>query len=287
MLPSHSRDPQTKRALWLCMWEVERLYLEVPLSSGEGGLWDFEVSQQRQAQVTAVLQTGLSWDTCWEVRNGVRQPEPCLPQIIIILKRILWFRGSPSAHRQPCTLCSHGNPQPWCAGDVFSSCPPIPPDPPSALTPTPTPLFPEKTAQTGKRMQKGVCWSLGQSIVNQVWLFSDFSYMHFLIYFIAIVWKELTPNPGGAQKAQLIQAPGSKQLLKFLPQSPLSAVAGHRSSVHTEGHSEYLCTFWRLLSPALHRALLSNRAPAAGSASGSALSATSSSGICGSVCSDQ
>lgn len=101
MLPSHSRDPQTKWALWLCTWEVERLYLEVPLSSGEGGLWDFEVSQQRQAQVIAVLQTGLSWDTCWEVRNGVWQPEPCLPQIIIILKRILWFRGSPSSHRHP------------------------------------------------------------------------------------------------------------------------------------------------------------------------------------------
>lgn len=110
MLPSHSRDPQTKRALWLCTWEVERLYLEVPLSSGEGGLWDFEMSQQRQAQVTAVLQTGLSWDTCWEVRNGVWQPEPCLPQIIIILKRILWFRGSPSAHRHPLLSWKPSNP---------------------------------------------------------------------------------------------------------------------------------------------------------------------------------
>lgn len=60
MLPSNSRDPQTKWALWLCMWEVERLYLEVPLPSGEGGFWDFEVSQQRLAQVTAVLQTNWS-----------------------------------------------------------------------------------------------------------------------------------------------------------------------------------------------------------------------------------
>lgn len=60
MLPSSSKDPQTKWVLWLCMWEVERLFLEVPLAgAGEG---DFEemVTQQRQAQVAAVLQAALS-----------------------------------------------------------------------------------------------------------------------------------------------------------------------------------------------------------------------------------
>lgn len=67
--------------------------------------------------------------------------------------------------------------------------------------------------------------------------------MHFLIHFIVIGLKEFTQNPRGPQAAQIIQVPGSKELLKFLPQSPLSAVVEHRSSVQTEGHSEYLCVF--------------------------------------------
>lgn len=53
----------------------------VPGSASAGlGRGDFEemVSQQGQAQVSAVLHTGLSWDTCWELRSSVWQP--CLPQ---------------------------------------------------------------------------------------------------------------------------------------------------------------------------------------------------------------
>lgn len=80
--------------------EVERLFLEVPLLGQGGGI---SRKQQRQAQVTAVLQTGLSWDTCWEVFGSQSSAYHRL-------RIIPWFRCSPSAHRQPCTLCSPGNP---------------------------------------------------------------------------------------------------------------------------------------------------------------------------------
>lgn len=198
---------------------MERFFLEVPLLGQ--GRQDFQetASQQRQARVTAVLQTGLSWDSCWE---GVWQPELCLPQtennsLVQMQPQCPQAALHPLlSWKPPVLMCS------WCTFFLIT-CPAIPSalqDPPSALTPTP--LFPEKPAWAGKRMQKGVVWcsmewSLGWSIVNQVWLFSDFSHMHFLIHFIVIGLKEFTQNPRGPQAAQIIQVPGSKELLKFLP----------------------------------------------------------------------
>lgn len=93
--------------------------------------------------------------------------------------------------------------------------------------------------------------SLEQSMLKHIGFFSDFSYMYFHISFLVFGLKKLTCNPGEPCKAQIMYISRHKNLLKFLLQSPLSAVAGQRSSVQRAIHREtlHICLCFGDFSP--------------------------------------